>query len=92
MAQKVGRRAPPPPPVDPLTQLLQRPPSTLPEHLVHIKGLGQLVTGYVQAMGKVDKLSGVSAEAKARAVVAFYEQLAIMETRLRAIHESLQLE
>ena len=91
MRQKTGRRAAPPP-LDPLAQPPTRPPQTIAEHLVQIKEMGQRVTGYIHAMSKVDKLNGLSAEVKGRAVVAFYEQLSIMEARLRNIHESLQLE
>jgi hypothetical protein len=91
MRKKAGRRAAPPP-LDPLAQAPTKPPQTVAEHLAQIKEMGQRVTGFIQAMGKVEKLNGVSEEVKSRAVVAFYEQLAVMETRLRNIHESLQLE
>ena len=91
MRQKAGRRAAPPP-LDPLAQAPTKPPQTIAEHLAQIKEMGQRVTGYVQAIGKIEKLNGVSAEVKSRAVVAFFEQLTIMETRLRNIHESVQLE
>jgi hypothetical protein len=91
MAQRNGRR-PPVPPVEPLLQLLQKPPASREELLVHIKGLGKLITSYVQEMSQIDKRTGLSEEAKARAITAFYEQLARSESRLRSIHEAWQLE
>ena len=65
--------------------------STTEECLQHIEALGQRINGYVQFIGKIDSLNGTSTEAKEKAAAAFYEQMVVLERRLRRIQENLQL-
>jgi hypothetical protein len=53
--------------------------------------MGQRISGYVQFMCKVGNLNGTSAEAKEKAVTAFYERLAALEHQLGRIQEELRL-
>ena len=69
----------------------QAPPCTTEERLLHIAALGKRVQGHVEFMGQVGGLGGTSAEAKERAVVAFYERLAALERQLDRIQEELRL-
>jgi hypothetical protein len=69
----------------------QPEPLTAAECLERLEGLAQRIQGYVQFMAQVGSLSGTSAEAKAKAVVAFYERLTILERQLGRIQEDLQL-
>jgi hypothetical protein len=92
LPKKNSRRPPAPVDIDPLSELLRTPPLTIEEQLAHIHGLGQRIHGYIKAMSNVRALAGTSAEARTRAVAAFYEQLALLEKRLHDIHEGLQLE
>jgi hypothetical protein len=88
---------PPPPsraarPDTPLPPAPSQPPClTTEERLLQIELLGQRINGYVQFIREVGVLGGSSAEAKARAVADFYEQLVLLEGRLRRIHEDLRL-
>jgi hypothetical protein len=65
---------------------------TTAERLQRIEALGQRINGYVQFMCQLDNLNGTSAEAKDKAVIAFYEQLVVLERRLGRIQDNLKLE
>ena len=80
------------PVVESLSDPLQTTPLTTEERLVHIRGLGERIEGYIKFMSNVGNVVGTSSEAKERAVAAFYEQLAHLEKRLRRIHDDFQLE
>ena len=67
-------------------------PRTLAERQERIEVMGQRIGGYIQFMGQVATLNGTSAEAKERAVTAFYERMVIVEGQLRRIQEALTLE
>ena len=67
------------------------PPWTTAERLQRIEGMVERIKGYVQFMCKVDALNGTSAEAKEKAVVAFYDRMVILEHQLGRIQEDLQL-
>ncbi len=69
----------------------QSPPCTTEERLLRIEAMGKRIHEYVQFMCQVGGLSGSSAEAKERAVVAFYERLAALERQLGRIQEELRL-
>jgi hypothetical protein len=66
-------------------------PCTTAERLLHIEAMGKRVHGYVQFMCQVGALTGTSAEAKKRAVLAFYERLTVLERQLARIQEELRL-
>ena len=58
-----------------------------------LNGLVWVTVGdYIQFMCQVGSLNGTSAEAKERAVAAFYEQMLVVERQLGRIHEDLRLE
>ena len=67
-------------------------PGTQEERLRCIEALGERLRGHVQFMCQVGGLGGSSAEAKERAVTAFYERLVVAEGQLDRIQESLRLE
>jgi hypothetical protein len=69
----------------------QTPPWTTEERLQRIQVMGQRIAGYIQFMCKVADLTGTSAEAKERAVQAFYEQMTIVDRQLGRIQEELSL-
>ncbi len=68
------------------------PPCTTEERLLRIEVMGQRIAGYVQFMCQVGNSNGVSADAKEKAVEAFYEQIVVLERQLGRIHEDFQLE
>ncbi len=70
----------------------QTPAWTTEERLQRIEALGQRVDKYIQFMAQVGNLNATSAEAKERAIIAFYEQLVVMERQLGRIHDEFQLE
>ena len=70
----------------------QTPPWTTGERLQRIEAMGQRINGYVQFMCQIGNLNGTSAEAKEKAVVAFYEQMVVLERQLGRIQDALQLE
>ena len=53
--------------------------------------MNRRINAYVQFMGKVGNLNGTSAEAKDKAVAAFYERMAALERQLGRIQEDLQI-
>jgi hypothetical protein len=67
------------------------PPCALEEGLRRSEALGQRVNDYIQLMCQVDSRNGTSGEAKERAVTAFYERLATLESQLGRIQEALRL-
>jgi hypothetical protein len=66
-------------------------PLTTEDRLVRIRALGQRIDGHIQFMCAVGSLNGTSAEAKERAVTAFYERMVVLERQLDRIQEDLQL-
>jgi len=70
----------------------QTPPWTSAERLQRIEALGQRINKYVQFMCEAGKLNATSAEANERAIIAFYEQIVVMERQLGRIHDEFQLE
>lgn len=68
------------------------PPLTIEERLQRIEALGQRVNGYVQYMCQAAQMNNTSAEARDKAVVAFYEQMVLLECHLGRIHDDLKLE
>jgi hypothetical protein len=92
MARKTASRPSPFfPELDPVAELLRTRPQTTQERLLHIRALGARVAKYVRGIRATDPLNGSSAEAKAKAVAVFYEQLASMEHQLSLIYEEFQL-
>jgi len=67
------------------------PPATLEEHLQRIKVMNDRIRGYVEYMGTIDNLTGTSAEAKEKAIAAFYERMVVLERHLGRIQEDLRL-
>lgn len=67
------------------------PPCTTTERLQRIEAIRQRINGYVQFIGKVGDLNGTSAEAKEKAIAAFYERMVVLERQLGRIQEDLQL-
>jgi hypothetical protein len=67
------------------------PPWTNEERLQRIRALGTRINGYVEYIARVGKLSGTSAEAKDKAVAAFYERMVVLERLLGRIQEELHL-
>jgi hypothetical protein len=61
------------------------------ERLERIQVLGQRIDAYIRFMAHVGRLSGTSAEAKERAVTAFYERLVVAEGLLGQVQEDLRL-
>ena len=68
------------------------PPVTTADRLERIRGLGQRVDGSIQFMCALDRLAGTSAEAKEKAVAAFYTCLQALEQDLGRIQDHLLLE
>jgi hypothetical protein len=66
-------------------------PANMEERLQRIGVMMKGIAGYVQFMDQVGTLSGISGEAKERAVSAFYERIVVMERQLAHIHEELRL-
>ncbi len=67
------------------------PPWTTEERVRCIEEMGQRISAYVKFMCKLSNMSGTSAEAKEKAVTAFYERMSILERQLGRIQEELQL-
>jgi hypothetical protein len=80
------------PDLEPITELLRTPPTTLDERLTHIRALGKRIAAYISFMGGVDRLTSTSREVKEKAVTIFYERLVVAEQELGRIQENLQLE
>jgi len=67
------------------------PPSTHEERLQRIEAMRQCINGHIQFICQVASLNGSSAEAKGRAVTAFYERMVQIERQLSRIRDELQL-
>ena len=67
------------------------PPWTLKERLQRIEAMGQRVNGYIRFILQIDNLSGTSAEAKEKAVIAFYDRMLNLESQLIRIQEDVRL-
>jgi hypothetical protein len=67
------------------------PPWTTEEQQERIAWLSQRINGYVQFMCKIGNLDGTSAEAKEKAIAAFYEHMIVVERELGCIHDNFQL-
>ena len=65
---------------------------TTDERLQRIEALGRKIAGYVQFMCDVGNLNRTSPEAKERAVLAFYEQIVILERQLGRVYDDFKLE
>ena len=70
----------------------QTPPWTTQDRLQRIEAMGQRINGYLQFMCQAGNRNGTSAEALEKAVVAFYEQMALLESQLGRIHDDFKLE
>ena len=90
-AKTPARSAAPPIVTEPPAALPQTAPWTTEERLQRIAAMGQRIDGYIQYMCQVGNLGGTSAEAKEKAVTAFYERLLVLERQLGRIQEELQL-
>jgi hypothetical protein len=64
---------------------------TTQERLREIDLLRQRVNDYAEFMCRVDGLTGTSAEAKEKAVIAFHERMIAVEQQLGRIQEELRL-
>ena len=69
----------------------QTSPSTMEERLRRIEAMNRRINAYVRFMCKAGNLNGTSAEAKDKAVAAFYERMAALERKLGRIQEDLQI-
>jgi hypothetical protein len=67
------------------------PPETTEQRLHRIAVMGQRITGHVEFIRGVGTLGGASAEAKEKAVRAFYERLTALERQLARILDQLRL-
>jgi hypothetical protein len=67
------------------------PPWTMEERLQRIEAMGQRLSGYIRFMCEVGSLNGTCADAKERAVTAFYERMVVLERQLNRIQEDLLL-
>ncbi len=67
------------------------PPWTREERLQRIRAMGERITAYVAFICQVGTLGGTSAEAKERAVTAFYERMVVAESQLGRVQEDLRL-
>jgi hypothetical protein len=61
------------------------------ERLQRIDAMGQRINGYIRFMCQVASLTGTSAEAKDKAVTAFYARMVVVESQLARIQEDLRL-
>jgi hypothetical protein len=86
-----ARRSTRPPEEDLYPAFEQTPPWTTEERVRCIEAMGQRITAYVKFMCKLGNMPGTSAEAKEKAVTAFYERMAVLEKQLGRIQEELQL-
>ncbi|HYV35711.1 MAG TPA: hypothetical protein VE988_08400 [Gemmataceae bacterium] len=67
-------------------------PWSLEERVRRIEAMGLRIDGYIKFMCQIPTLSSCSAEAKDRAVTAFYERMVVVERQLGSIHEEFRLE
>ncbi len=76
----------------PQLPLAQTPPWTTDERLQRIEAMGQRINGYVQFMCQAGNQNGTSTEARDKAVIAFYEQMIVLERQLGLIQDDFKLE
>ena len=67
-------------------------PWTLVERVHSIEAMGQRIDEYIRFMCQIANLNNASAEAKERAVTAFYERMRVVEKQLGSIYDELRLE
>jgi hypothetical protein len=72
--------------------LTDRPPWTTEERLKRIEAMGQRINGYVQFMCAIGNQNRTSAEARDKAITAFYEQMVVLERQLGLIQDEFKLE
>ncbi len=70
----------------------QTSPLTTAERVRLIEALGQRINGYVQFMCQAGNPNKASGEATDKAVVAFYEQMVLLESRLEHIQSEFKAE
>ena len=87
-----AKAAAPPPGGKPQADSWLTSPRTLEDRLLRIEALGQRISGHIQFMCQVASLEGTSAEAKERAVTAFYERMVVVESQLGRIQGDLRLQ
>lgn len=76
----------------PLDGVSFSPPLTIDEHVHQIEAIGKRIDGYVRFMCQIASQPGISAEAKERAIAAFFKQMVVVEKQLGRIHDELRLE
>jgi hypothetical protein len=69
----------------------QVPAWTTPERLQRIEAMIKRIDEYVRFLATIGNLDGTSAEAKDKAVAAFYERMAVLQLQLGQILEDFQL-
>jgi len=67
------------------------PAWTTEERLQRIDSMGLRISSFVEFMCKAGNHNGISAEAKEKAIAAFYEQMVIAERQLERIQHDLKL-
>jgi hypothetical protein len=90
-ARRAARPASPPAEDGPPTGPWATAPRTPEERLRRIEALGRQITEYVGFMCQAGTLGGTSAEAKEKALAAFYDRLVVAERQLGRIHDELRL-
>lgn len=73
------------------TDVLATPAFTTDERLERLNLLGERIDGYIRFMKKIERLNGLSQEAKDRAVSVFYDRLLALERALGRIQEEVCL-
>ncbi len=66
-------------------------PWTTEERLLRIVSMSQQINKYVEFISQRSDLQGTSGEAREKAVVAFYDRMAVFERQLARIHDEFQL-
>jgi hypothetical protein len=71
--------------------LATKPCVTTADRLERIRELGRKIEEHVRFVARVETLPGTSAEARARAVAAFHDRLALLEGALARTLDELRL-
>lgn len=79
-------------PARPRPRILATIPRTEEQRLHRMEALGQRIAEYVSSMCKPGTPPGTSAEARERAVAAFYEELILVERQLGLVRDNHLLE
>lgn len=87
MAAKAKLAPQPAPPILSVTGAL-----TEEERIHRIEVIAKRIDGYVRFMCQITSHTGLSAEVKEKAVIEFYEQMILVDSRLARIHDQLRLE